>query len=156
MLTQSKLKDILDYNPETGEWRWLKTLANRAQAGSPAGSINREGYKTISINKKKYQSSRLAWLFMTGDWPEIEIDHIDRNKSNDKWSNLRQATRSENAINRNLCKSNTSGIKGVYWYSRTKMWMANIGVDSKLIHLGYFHTKDEAIAARKFAEETYR
>lgn len=156
MLTQSRLKEVLEYKPNTGEWIWIKPLANRTPLGSVAGSINREGYRTIVIDKKRYQSSRLACLYMTGNWPSEEMDHIDRNRTNDSWSNLRQASRTENAVNRNTFKNNTSGSKGVYWYDRTKMWMASIGVDSKLIHLGYFHTKEEAVKARLFAEKTYR
>ena len=156
MLTQSRLKEVLEYNPDAGDWKWLKTLANRSPAGSTAGYRYKDGYKNITIDKKKYQTSRLAWLYMTGNWPENEIDHIDRDNNNDKWSNLREATKSENAFNRNTFKNNTSGTKGVYWYDRTKQWMASIGVDRKLIHLGYFHTKEEAISARLYAEGVYR
>ena len=67
MLTQSRLKEVLEYKPNTGEWIWIKPLANRTPLGSVAGSINREGYRTIVIDKKRYQSSRLACLYMTGN-----------------------------------------------------------------------------------------
>lgn len=104
MINQAYLKSILDYEPETGIFRWKivkrgwrgKTIAF---PGDRAGHIERDGYWRISIDGKFYLMHRLAWLWMTGDWPEIVIDHKDRDKGNNKWANLRDATYSENSRN---------------------------------------------------------
>jgi HNH endonuclease len=98
-LTAERLRELLSYDPTTGQWTWLVTRGSTAPAGSIAGTIYSNGYRYITIDYRRYFSSRLAFLYMTGEWPQHEVDHIDRCSSNDKWDNLRPATRSENNAN---------------------------------------------------------
>lgn len=142
------LKRLLCYNPDTGVWTWLSS-------NKIAGNVQKNGYRYISINRKLYQSSRLAYLYMTGEWPENIIDHIDGITDNDKWSNLRPATLSENQYNKVIPSHNKSGIKGVFWEKRSQRWVARIRKENKTIYSGYFQNKEDAIAARMKAEITY-
>lgn len=105
--TQSYLKSIISYDPETGIFKRLK---NEKILGSPT----QKGHLLIGINKKQYYSHRLAWLYMTGEWPKYNVDHIDLNPANNKWINLREATHAENLRNRKANKNNTTGYKGVH------------------------------------------
>ena len=155
MITQERLKEVLEYDPKTGHWKWLKTLANRAVEGSIAGYINNVGYRMITIQGKLYQSSRLAFLYQNGKMPDQYVDHIDGNRSNDKWSNLREATATQNQFNRSIQKNNTSGAKGVGWDGRKNKWFAKIWIKRKCIYIGYYSNKQDAINARKNAEVIY-
>ena len=154
-LSRNKLEELVAYNLVTGIWT-RKVSRGRFKAGSRAGCINSAtGYRVIKINGKQYRSSRLAHLYMTGEWPEKEMDHINRIKDDDRWENLRPATRTEQVINRGMQKNNTSGHKGVSWDKRKKKWKAQIKVDKKQIHLGLFDNLEEAVAVRKEAELKY-
>lgn len=99
-LTVVQLKELLHYNPETGVFTWARSVGQRARIGRVAGSKVPSGYIKISVSKRVYSAHRLAWLYMTGSWPENEIDHVDNNPSNNAFSNLRAATKSQNAQNR--------------------------------------------------------
>jgi len=155
ILTQDYLKNILDYNPETGDFTWLITPGKRIKAGCIAGSVNGLGYLIIKINNKNYKAHRLAMLYMTGKWPKDQADHINHIKNDNRIVNLREATDEENSKNAPKRKDNTSGITGVLWHSRDKVWQAQIAVTGKRKHLGYFDDKFESICARKSAENKY-
>ncbi len=114
MITAIELRERLQYDPNTGRRVWLKT-PRKGFEGKPAGSIDAKGYWVIKIDGKSYKASRLAYLYMTGDWPEDEMDHIDRTPWNDWWTNLRPATRVENLLNRVM--PNSSGHVGVRKHS---------------------------------------
>ena len=149
------LKSILEYKPEAGSWDWFVSKGNQ-KAGSKAGSIRKsDGYYRIKINGKEYVSHRLAWLYMTGEWPTNEIDHIDLNKLNNKWKNLREATHSQNMANVALLSNNTSGYKGVFWHKQNLKWMVQIKVNNKRIYLGSFVNKEDAVEAYKKAAKKY-
>ena len=90
LLTADRLREILSYAPNTGEFRWLLTRG-RARAGKIAGVVSVYGYRIIRVGGRDYRSARLAWLYMTGAWPLQLVDHIDLNRVNDRWSNLRAA-----------------------------------------------------------------
>ena len=150
MLSQAKIKKLLHYNPDTGVFTWKKTINNRAIAGNVAGGKCNE-YICIRINYKAYYAHRLAWLYMTGEWPE-EIDHKNHIKIENWFDNLRDATHHENGKNQPQLNTNTSGITGVSWYEKTNKWLAYIHTKEKQEHLGYFPDKFEAICARKSAE----
>lgn len=97
----------------------------------------------------------LAWFYMTGKWPLDELDHIDLDKSNNRWHNLRLATRSQNNTNKERYRNNTSGYKGISWYEKGKCWRAKIQKDRKQIHLGSFSRIEDAILAYKKAAKEF-
>lgn len=150
MLEQSTLKEFLSYNPETGLFTWLISRGT-AKAGAIAGSVsvdvNGRKYIRLRINKQQYKAHRLAWLYMTGEWPENLVDHKDGDGLNNVWSNLRKATKSENNHNQVLNANNTSGVKGVYWHKNIKKWRAQIVCHGKNKHVGYFDSIPEAQSA---------
>lgn len=150
-LTQSRLKELLEFEPETGVFRW-KVVAGRGSCrrnpGDVAGSVGLGGYVTIGFGGKSYYAHRLAFLWMTGAWPEHEIDHIDGDRGNNRWANLRDITRAENTHNLgHNSRPNSSGFVGVTWWGRDSMWRAQIKVDGVGRHLGYFPTPELAHAA---------
>lgn len=152
-----ELREILRYNPETGAFIWLKPAWNQQSwIGKEAGSPDAHGYICIEIGEGRYKAHRLAWLYMTGAWPESEIDHINLVKYDNSWDNLREVNRSQQHQNGPLQSNNTSGHKGVSWYWQRNKWRAYIKKDGKRKHLGFFLTKEEAAAAyRKAAEELF-
>src|SRR5262249_23249265 len=111
MLTAHRLRKVLNYNPATGQFRWRVTISSRALAGSVAGTRGRRGHIQIRIDGKLYQSSRLAWLYKTGRWPKLEIDFINRNRSDTRWANLREVTPSQ--IRRKTRRHRKLGARGV-------------------------------------------
>ena len=153
-MTQEELKQILDYDPDTGLFRWKIKPCKNVDIGDIAGT-NRDGYIVIGVNRKQYRAHRLAWLYMTGSWPLNQIDHINRIKNDNRISNLREATQQKNNFNLGGAKNNTSGYKGVTWYEPSKKWKAQIGVNGKNIHLGYFIDPLEASEAYQKAKEKY-
>jgi len=154
-ITAQRLRELLHYNPETGVFTWL-VLPKKAwvKPGSIAGGIGGFGYTTIKINGTGYRASRLAWLYMTGEWPEHHIDHVDRDRSNNRWSNLRSATVKQNHENRNVYAKSESGHSGVT-LDRTRTpvrWLARIKHNGVHMHIGRFERLEDAIAARVAAE----
>lgn len=154
-LTQGKLKLFLDYNPETGVFIWKLNRNQNVRAGDIAGRVDEFGYRIIYVLGKKYRAGRLAWFWVTGEMPKQQIDHIDRNRSNDKFSNLREVDPRENVINRGIPKNNTSGVIGVTWYKNLKKWCAQIEINNKNNNLGYFKEKSDAVLARYNAEKEH-
>ena len=149
MITQCELKEVLDYNPDTGVFTWKNTVSNRAVIGSVAGNKDNHGYICIKINRKPYQLHRLAYLYMTGNFPENLIDHINHIKDDNRWTNLRDATYSQNMSNIVKYKTNTSGYKGVGWSKTAKKWRAQISYMHKDIYIGSYNTPQEASEAYK-------
>lgn len=98
-ITQASIKSVLHYNPETGKFTWIESSRGR-RAGDEAGCTNCGGYRIIGIEGHLYYAHRLAFLYMTGRWPTNQVDHRDRNPSNNQWANLREATHGQNVINR--------------------------------------------------------
>lgn len=154
-LTLEELKLLVNYEPSTGDFTWVYTPANSAaKAGDRAGFFDNNGYVIISLLGIEYKAHRLAFLYMTGSMPHI-VDHEDRNTSNNKWDNLREASHSLNMYNSKFRSHNTSGHTGITLDKRYGTWAARIGVKGKSINLGTFPTKELAIAARKRAEVRY-
>lgn len=143
-LTVEELRRNLLYNPDTGEWIWLIAQSNFIQAGRRAGKVVSGGYTQIFFHGKGYYSARLAWFYMTGKWPDEQIDHINRDRMDDRWCNLREATFGENQMNTGLAQNNTSGYKGVSWRVQSQKWEARVNN----IYLGMYDSKEEAKAVR--------
>ena len=152
-LTQAQLKSQLFYDPIVGIFIRRSVNTPAIKLGSIAGGINVHGYVTISVLGKLYLAHRLAWLYMTGKWPEADIDHKNGVRTDNRWSNIRKATRSQNLQNTAVRSDNTSGIKGVSWCKKTNKWRAYIQVNKKTVIIDYFTNRDDAARARKEAEQ---
>lgn len=157
ILTRERLCELLDVDTEQGIFTWKNTMGGKAIKGQQAGTIASNGYIYICIDQKEYLAHRLMWLYVYGAIPLLQIDHIDRVRNNNKPINLRIATQKQNSENIFRSKTNTSGFRGVRYEKRliSKPWSATITNNYKQKHLGYFATMDEAITARKNAEDKY-
>lgn len=146
MLTQEVLKELIYYNPDTGKFRWKVYRNYNAKKGQIAG-YQRNGYIIIGINGTLYLAHRLAFLYMTGEWPNDQVDHINNKGIDNHWNNLRNATNRENSCNQTNPKSNNeSGYLGVCFIKdgkRNKRWRAKFGN----IFIGYYSTAKEAADA---------
>ena len=154
MITQKTLKKNLRYNPDTGEFTRLTSPRNGISVGDVAGSKCRDGYIGIGLLCHKYKGHRLAFLYMTGHIPK-SCDHINRDRSDNRWANLRAATVSQNAANAKLPITNTSGCKGVHWHKNSQKWHARIRVKGSRLHLGSFTCKYAAYESYAFASRKY-
>lgn len=152
--------ELIEYDPETGLFRWSETLAGdrRRRVGWFPGKADTRGYLQVRVNGRLWLAHRLAWLLMTGSPPSKQIDHVNRIKTDNRWSNLRPATHAENQRNRGLQSNNSTGYCGVY--RRTlkgggERFEAYIKVAGTVRHLGCFSTADAAYAARCDAARQY-
>jgi hypothetical protein len=154
----------LHYNKKTGEWTWRfreewSAPVNGRFCGKPAGTWN-NGYLIITIEGRPYRAHVLAWLYVKGEWPDFTVDHKNRNPGDNRWSNLRRASYSQQTYNQKLRKDNSSGHTGVGYVARLSKWIAYIRVKEKTKrreggsrgYLGLFTSKELAIRARKQAE----
>ena len=148
-LTAARLRELLDYSPETGKFRWRTTGKGRCRVkgGDQPGYIGNHGYRSIGVLGREYLAHRLAWLYVHGEWPSKFPDHINLDKLDNRIANLRAASKSQNSANRGAPKSNTSGFKGVWWSKVGNKWTAAITVGGKAQHLGYFATPEAGHAA---------
>ncbi len=153
-LTLNELQALLDYDPRSGLFMWKVSPNNNSlPAGSIAGRMNaKNGYVHISIKNTSHAAHRLAWFYMTGKWPECQIDHINRIRNDNRIVNLRESNQSENMANCDVRVNNISGVTGVHWDQQRKKWMAYIKKDYKRIHIGRFDNKQDAIDARAAKE----
>jgi len=150
MLTQKRLKELLHYDPETGIFTRIKKtskVSNKRHIGERAGFINEKGYVRIKIEGFGYLAHRLAWLYMNGEFPNGHIDHINRQRADNRISNLREATFLMNAGN---AKSNNDFV-GVFWNKAANKWQAYIEINTKKKHLGHYKTHLAACYARHLA-----
>jgi hypothetical protein len=156
MLTQQELMTILNYDPNTGLFRWKYQIGNGKRIPNAiAGSKKKDGYIYIGVNGKVYKAHRLAWLYVTGSWPSNTIDHINGIKDDNRFNNLRDIEHRFNVQNISVPKNNTTGYTGVSWHKASQKWLAKIRINHKAIHLGIFDNINDAIAARKTAEQQY-
>ncbi|MCR4298099.1 MAG: HNH endonuclease [Gallionella sp.] len=146
-IDQRRLKELLHYDPETGIFTWLVDRKS-VKAGDVAGFRQEERYWVIRVDGKNYLAHRLAWLYVTGEWPPNQIDHADLNKVNNKFANLRLATPRQNGQNKPIFRNNKSGVSGVSWNSRDCVWQSHMRIDGRQTHIGYFDNLFDAAAAR--------
>lgn len=146
-LAQCLVTELLDYDPATGALTWKIARAGNVKVGQRAGCINkRDGYREIWIGERSYKAARVIHLWMTGEWPEFTVDHINLNRADDRWENLRAATQAQNCANRGLKKNNTSGMKGAS-QTQSGRWLSTIKIDRVSRCLGTFDTREEAAGA---------
>lgn len=143
MITQKRLKELLEYDEEKGVFIY-KTKRGSRQKGSIAGSFQNKGYIQITVDNENYLAHRLAWLYVYGEWPKHQIDHINRIKTDNRIVNLRDVNNSTNHHNVGIRKHNTSGVTGVYWSNNKNKWVASIEINNKKYHLGIFNTLEDA------------
>ena len=177
ILTQARLKELVIYNPETGELRFTdrrfyvpplirtykkynKTVAVKGRhcikKSKPAGHIRKtDGYVVIWVDGILYPAHRIAWLYVTGAWPSETIDHINGVTSDNRFCNLREATQAEQCQNICLSKKNKSGFPGVHWHKLTKKWRVQFRIDGKITQIGMFENLKDAIEARLNAKAKY-
>lgn len=154
MLTQARLKSLVEYSPETGLFV-RKITKGPAKSGRVCGNINGLGYVQFMIDGKLYLAHRLAWLYVYGVFPEGPIDHINRNKQDNRLNNLRACTNSENEYNKSLRKVNTSGVTGVTWVAKRNKWQVQIRCNKEQVFIGRFNNFEDAVKARKNGEKLY-
>lgn len=154
MITQKELKEILEYNPETGDFYWKISPKHGVNVGDKAGSQH-IGYTRLTIKRKKYLTHRLAWLYVYGEFPKGDIDHIDNDRANCRINNLRIANKSTNGYNRKKQANNTSGIKGVIWCKASNKWSVRIGVNKKKIYFGVWDDLEFAELVAQEARAKY-
>ena len=147
MITQERLKELLHYDPETGIFTRKIAASNRVRVGDVAGTLSGGGYVYVCVDGHSYRAHRLAWLYTYGTFPSDKLDHEDRDRSNNRISNLRPATQKQNCENVGLQVNNTSGFRGVSWNKAASKWSAAIKHNYRRIHLGLFNTAEEASAA---------
>jgi HNH endonuclease len=143
MLTAKRVRELLNYDAATGIFRWRVTRPGHPGGGA-AGSRGRKGYHQMRIDRTLYQSSRVAWLYMTGKWPKFELDYINGNRADIRWVNLREATPAQHRAK--LRPRSKFGLKGV-WITKQGKYVGCIKVKGKTIYLGVFDSLEEASAA---------
>lgn len=144
-LTQKQLKELLVYEPDTGYLRWREMRGSRAAAGSIAGSLSPKGYVRIEILGTGYNAHALAWLYVYGEWPSRQLDHINGKPADNAIQNLRLCNTQQNCAGRLKRKDNSTGFKGVSQVG--DKWRARIRVDYKGIDLGRHNSPKRAALA---------
>ncbi len=147
-IAAGRVREVFSYSPGTGELLWNIDMGSRARAGSVAGYRSVRGYVLTKVDGHLYMNHRLIWLLVTGSWPEEQIDHLDGDRANNRWENLREASGEVNQQNRRRAnRNNTTGVLGVHFRKDKKSYSAQILVGGALKRLGCFVTLEEAHAA---------
>ena len=147
-LTQARLKELLNYDPETGIFTRKTTPGGTAKKGNAAGAPHGDGYLSIMVDRKNYLIHRLAWFYIHEYLPEHDIDHLNGIRDDNRICNLREVSRSCNLQNQRIYSNNTSGFPGVCWHKRDKKWTVKIRTRGKRKSLGYYQTALNAALAR--------
>jgi hypothetical protein len=152
-MTPERLREVLSYDPQTGEFRWRIPLSRKLKVGKVAGRVTDQSYITIRIDGRDYLAHRLAWLYVTGEWPAKQIDLRNRNRSDIRWSNLREATNAQNQAN---SRDRRTLSRGVDWVPGRNRFRARIKAAGRSFFLGYFRTEQQASRAyRSAARRTF-
>lgn len=145
-LSASRLRELLHFDPETGVFRYRTRASQRTRVGDVAGSVNSNGYRHIRVDGRAYKAHRLAWLYVTGEWPPRVVDHINGGRDDNRIANLRLASRSENLANSRVNRAGKDAPKGVRRLPNGR-WIARIQKNKRSIYLGYFQSQADATAA---------
>lgn len=151
-ISHDQVLEYFNYDLDSGSLIWRRSCGT-ARKGTVAGSPSDErGYIRVQVLGQTYYAHQLIWFYVTGKWPTSDIDHIDSSTANNRWSNLREATRSQNVRNTPIRRDNTSGVRGVSFHKRHRLWCAYITSAGSRRHLGWFPDFDAAVSARHEAE----
>ena len=151
-LTQERVRELFDLDYETGVLRW-RVNKHRARMGDIAGNSVGRGYYQVTIDNKMYYLHRVIFLYAFGYLPEHQVDHISRDRLDNRPCNLREVTHTCNMRNKGVGSKNTSGVKGVSWRQSSKRWQVQIRNNSKPMHLGFYEDFIDAVAARLAGEQ---
>lgn len=153
MVTDSRLKHLLTYDPDSGLFFWnVPRKRGQVKAGDVAGYVGKNGYVIIGIDGREYFAHTLAWFYVTGEWV-TGLDHKNRKRDDNSFTNLRKATQSEQNANTSIRSDNASGVKGVYFDKRRNSWQVEISFEGNKYYLGAY--KDLEIA-KQVAEDKRR
>jgi len=153
-LLHARLLEVLHYDRATGVFTRLISRGN-SKTGDVAGSLKADGYIQIRVDGTLFQAARVAWFYERGRWPINDLDHRNLNRSDNRISNLRDATRPQNTYNKKPSIRNTSGVKGVCWHPDMKKWLAQITTNKQRKFLGYFNNISDAATAYQKAAKKY-
>jgi hypothetical protein len=146
LITADEARQLFHYDRDTGGLSW-KTGKQGRREDLRAGSRQTSGYLAVCVNYRTYLAHRIIWLLNFGFWPDECIDHINGDRADNRLSNLRLASKSQNGSNRGVQLNNSTGYKGVSYYKRDGSWSASIHLDGKKRHLGYYKSPEEAHTA---------
>ena len=160
LITQELLKERLHYDKDTGVFTWTDSKLNsNKMRGKKAGTLSKVGYVSIGLTIETkthlYSAHRLAWFYVYGEFPKLQLDHINHDRLDNRISNLREVTNKENQRNVSMRKDNTSGYSGVWFNKVRKKYQAGIRVNYRRIHLGCFEKIEDAAKAAKEGREHY-
>lgn len=145
ILTAERLREVVHYEPSTGKFIRKVRLAQRHQVGDDACHPMSNGYLRVGIDSERYLAHRLAWLYVYGEWPDGEIDHINGNRADNRIANLRVGTHAQNMQNRRNAQAGSShGVMGVYFHKQNRKWVAAVTVMKKTHYAGFYDTPEEA------------
>jgi hypothetical protein len=152
-VTAEQVRELFDYDPEEGRLRW-KVARQKINKGDVAGYKSKsDGYWYVGFDYHEFLAHRIIWLWVTGEWPKCQIDHWDRNRSNNKWVNLREATNSQNGRNSSAHRNSSTGVRGID--IRRGKYRVRIHFDGEEIVIGRYMSLKVAKIARKRAEQRY-
>ena len=162
-VTPEEVRELIDYDPLTGvmKWKWRYNLRPQAStwngrnAGNQIVGKDGKGYFAVQLYKRKYRAHRVAWAHFYGQWPILDLDHINGDKTDNRIENLREATVAQNGHNVGLTSRNTSGVRGVFWHKGARKWQAGICYLGQEIYLGLYVKLEDAIKRRQEAEAQY-
>ena len=155
--SQKRIRELFNYDPETGKFLRRMDRGGGYRIGTEAGSLNTDGYVVICIDGVNYRGHRIAFVYMTGKCPP-EVDHVNLVRSDNRFENLRSATRAQNRMNIPVHKNSMVGLKGVSFRKKNgyrRPYDARIRVNGKLKHIGRFVTAEEAHAAYAVASKKF-
>lgn len=152
-LTLERLREVIVYDPETGNMIWRVDTGKKRLIGRKVGSVDGHGYRGTMIDHHKFRVHRLAWFYVYGEWPTTDIDHINGDRDDNRIANLRLATRSQNNINRD--RNNGYGRIGVSQYGKHGKWRVCITVGYQQISRGCYEKFEDAVKAREAAEQEF-
>jgi hypothetical protein len=155
MKTIEELRTVFRYDPETGFIHWLNKPIGRMSVNGKAECLDKDGYVSVGHGKKRYRTHRLAWALQTGNWPTKGLDHINGNRTDNRWTNLREANDRQNQQNSKLRSDNTIGHKGIYWYRPRSSWRVKIRDGTGREIIKYRKNLEEAIKLAAKLRETH-